>query len=236
MKSSKKKTGSGRTRLSEERPWTPYRGPYHIPALVDDVKRLGAFEMTRLLFFTIDATGTMEDWVSYLRVQQIPFLLFGLTAVIHRPNLKSVKFITADHVNGLFNGIEDSEGLLVETEHLWLPNFLFEDEGGRWKMGSGGEGSAGARGDVWRVAYDLFQQALRFRQEHIGRSQFLESCRALGTEEEPAVTYSREETGVFREWSASQFEEARANYQEQRADPSRGVLGWIDDAGNYRAG
>lgn len=236
MKSSKRKSGSGRTRLSNQRPWTPYQGPYHIPVLLDDVKRLGDFQMSRFLFFTVDPTGTVEDWISMLRVQQIPFLLFGLTAVIHRPDLKSVTFAEPEHVDRLFNRIEENDGLLVESEHLWLPNVLFEDDRGRWKVTSGEDSVSAGRGDIWRISYDLFQEALRFRQEVVSRAQFVETCVTLARAPEPSVTFSRDETIVFREWSASQFAEARRNYRMQREDPGRGVLGWMDRSGEYHAG
>ena len=52
----------------------PYPGPYTIPILVDDVKQLRDFNMTRGSFFTIDASGMGDDWVAILRESKVPFM------------------------------------------------------------------------------------------------------------------------------------------------------------------
>ena len=51
----------------------PYPGPYTIPILVDDVKRLRDFNMTRGSFFTIDPSGMGDDWVAILRERECRF-------------------------------------------------------------------------------------------------------------------------------------------------------------------
>ena len=62
----------------------PYPGPYTIPVMLDDVKQLEDFSMSRCTFFTIEAVGNFDDWIGYLRSQDVPFLVFGVTAVLHR--------------------------------------------------------------------------------------------------------------------------------------------------------
>ncbi len=39
----------------------PYPDPYTIPIMVDDVKQLQGFKMTRGTFFTIDASGMGDE-------------------------------------------------------------------------------------------------------------------------------------------------------------------------------
>lgn len=228
-------SGAAQPQAADGPRWPPYEGPFHIPVLLDATKRLGDFNMTRLIFFSVDATGAVDDWVARLRAQEIPFLLLGLTAVMHRPDMESVTFVTPAHVNDLFNAIEETEGLVVETDHVWLPNFLFEEQRGQDVKAGAGHDPTG-RGALWRISFNAFKQALRFRQEAIGQIQFLETCRELMALPTPVATFSPQETTVFRRWSASQFADARANYEQQRDDPARGVLRWVDAAGNYRAG
>ena len=92
----------------------PYEGPYDIPVIVDDrPKRLDAFQMTRCTFFTIEATEAVDDWVAQLRVNDVPFLLLGVFAVIHRPDLEAARFSSPQQISSLFDKIEDTAGLVL---------------------------------------------------------------------------------------------------------------------------
>jgi len=213
----------------------PYPGPFDIPVLIDDVKRLGSFDMTRVTFFTIDATTGVDDWVAVLRERGIPFLLLGLAAAIHRPDLEAPRFTSPGQIDRLFNAIEEIEGLVVETAHIWLPNRLFEDSG-EWDLSASGEDPRAMRGAVWRLSFPLFQKALLFRRELISTAGFSRQCRELTESPVPPVTHSPEETAAFRRWSTAQIDAARSNYQQQQEDPSRRVLDWIDESGHARRG
>jgi hypothetical protein len=226
---------STKIRVSEGPLSPPYPGPFDIPVLLDDVKHLDNFTMTRFAFFTIEAATAIDDWVTLLRVRDIPFLLIGISSVIHRPDLEATRFTSPEQIDRLFNVIEEIEGLVCETAHIWLPNFLFEG-GDKWDLSLGLENSPATRGAVWRVSFGLFQNALRFRQEVISAARFSEACHALLTYSKAPVTHSPKETAVFREWSIAQIDAARYNYEEQRKDPSRGVLNWLDESGQVRAG
>lgn len=201
----------------------PYPGPFDIPVLVDDVKRLEGFEMARCTYFTVEAAAAVDDWVAGLRARGSPFLILGISPVLHRPDLEEARFQSAEQVDRLFSAIEEVEGLLVETAHIWLPNFLLP-------------GGSRERGEILRVAFGLFQKALLFQQELIGPERFLEECRELLESEYAAVEPSPGETAAFRDWSAAQLDEARRHYAEQRADPERGVLEWRDERGVAHAG
>lgn len=214
----------------------PYPGPFDIPVLVDDVKHLEDFNMTRLTFFTIDATTAVDDWVALLRERGIPFLLLGLSPVIHRPIVAPTRFTSPGQIDELFKVIEDIEGLVVETAHIWLPNFLFEEDGGRWDLSPSGEGSGAMRGAVWRVSLGLFGKALLFQREVISGASFARQCRELMKSSVAPVEHSPEETAVFRVWSTAQIDAARSNFAQQREDPSRGVLDYLDESGHARAG
>jgi hypothetical protein len=213
----------------------PYPGPFDIPALIDDVKRLADFNMTRLTFFTIETTTAVDDWVALLRERGVPFLLLGISPVIHRPNLEAARFGSTGQIDQLLNAIEEIEGLVVETAHIWVPNFVFEDSD-RPDLSPSGEDAAVTRGAVWRLSFGLFQKALLFQREIIGAAGFSEQCRELMGSPTAPVTHSPEETRIFRDWSAAQIEEARQKYQKRREERGRRPLRWRDKRGRFRAG
>ena len=213
----------------------PYPGPYDTPLLIDAVRRLNGFDMTRCLYFTIDASAAIYDWVALLRARSIPFMLLGVSPVLHRPDLETPQFSTAAQIDALFSAIEDYEGLVVETAHIWLPTMLFETDS-RFDLAPGAQGSAAQRGTVWRASLVLLQTALRFQHEMLSSTSFARRCRGLMHTRSAPLTYSPEETAVFRSWSSSQIEAARENYEQQRQDPKRRVLRWRDARGRFRAG
>ena len=221
--------------VSESPQSPPYPGPFDIPVLLDDVKRLGDFNMTRFTFFRIEVTTAVDDWVAMLRERGIPFLLLGISPVVHRPDLETARFTSPEQIDQLFDAIEEIEGLVVETAHIWLPNFLFED-GGKWDLPPSGEDSGAMRGAVWRLSFRLFQKALLFQREAISAARFSEQCRELMKSPIVPVTHSPDETVAFHAWSGVQIDMARRNYVQQREDPSRGVLRWLDESAHTRAG
>lgn len=207
----------------------PYPGPYTIPILVDDVKQLQGFNMTRGTFFTIDASGMGDDWAAILRGRGVPFLLMGVTVSLHRPDLVRETFDSVTSVDRLFERIEEVEGLVVESEHIWLPNFLFDPYIGMYLPKE--KPVPLERGAVWRVGFGLFQIALTFRQEVIEADTYMERCWQLIEAGQIEIGYSQIETDAFRAWSAEQIEAARKNFLQQREDPSKGVLAYVDRTG-----
>lgn len=208
----------------------PYPGPYTIPILIDDIKQLQDFNMTRGTFFTIDASGMGDDWVAMLRGQGVPFLILGITNVLHRPDLEYLFFTSTTLIDQLFDRIESVEGLLVESEFIWLPNILFDSQ-----VSSHSAGQTPAqlqRGAVWRIGFGLFQTALTFRQEVIPADTYTERCRQLIQSAQIEIEFSPDESDTFRSWSDEQFEAAKVNFLQQRDDPQRGVLDYVDRYGN----
>lgn len=225
---------SAEKRQAPER--APNVAPADIPLLVDDLKRLddGAFEMTRCTFFTVEVAGAVHDWVADLTRREIPFLLFGPAIVLHRPDTRRTRFTDPDSVTVLLDAVESAEGLLVETGHVWLPNFLLQSCLGEDCV----RDPAACRGEVIRVRVPLFQVALRFLQGAIGTERFASGCRDLlegARPDEPLLEQSEEESAVFREWTRLQIDEARDNYDRQKED-GRGVLPWRDADGEVHAG
>ncbi len=207
----------------------PYPGPYTIPILVDDVKRLRDFNMTRGSFFTIDASGMGDDWVAILRERGMPFLILGMTNVLHRPDMQNLLFDSAESIEHQFDQIEAVEGLVVESEFIWLPNFLFDPHIGLYS--SREKPVQLERGAVWRIGFGLFQMAVTFLQEVIPADTYQERCWQMIQSGQVELGYSHEESIAFRNWSDMQFTKAREHFLEQRDDPERGVLNYVDKSG-----
>jgi len=213
----------------------PYEGPYDIPVIVDDrPKRLGAFQMTRCTFFTIEATEAVDDWVAQLRVDNVPFLLLGLFAVVHRPDLEAARFTSPQQISSLFDKIEDTEGLVVESAAIWLPNLLVEEAAGE-RPPRGDDDDVTKRGDVFRVDFGLFQESLRFLNNVLSAERFTEQCMEL-RRRGPLVEWSPEEAETFQRWSHEHILEAKDNYERQRANPEQVVLEYRDEDGEVHAG
>jgi hypothetical protein len=207
----------------------PYPGPYTIPILVDDVKQLKDFNMTRGSFFTIDASGMGDDWVAILRGREVPFMILGVTNVLHRPDTDNLLFVSATSIEQLFDQIESVEGLVVESEYIWLPNFLFDPHIGLYSANE--QPIQLERGAVWRIGFGLFQMAVTFLQEVIPADTYQERCWQMIQSGQVELGYSHEESISFREWSDAQFTEAKKHFLEQRQDPQRGVLNYVDEYG-----
>lgn len=212
-----------------------YAATADIPVLIDDVKSLEDFHVTRCTYFTIDAGAAVDDWVALLRGRGIPFLLLGVSAVIFRPELDVARFEDPDQIDSLFHRIEQIGGVVVETAHIWLPNELFGEHAARAKS-PGDDHNPLDRGALWRVSLPLFQSALKFQKEVITLEQFTEDCRLLMSAERSPLAHTPKEWRVFHEWSQAQIEAARLHYQEQKKDPERQVLDWRDEYGELRSG
>ena len=173
----------------------PYPGPYTIPVLVDDVKQLRDFNMTRGSFFAIDASGMGDDWVAILRQAEVPFMILGLTNVLHRPDVENLLFDTAASIDQLFDQIEAVEGLVVESEFIWLPNFLFDPHIGYYSTSH--KPIQLERGAVWRIGFGLFQMAVNFLQEVIAADTYQERFWQMIQSGQIEIGYSHEESKIF---------------------------------------
>jgi len=171
-----------------------------VPVIVDDVKDLNQFQMTRCIYFTIQTQEPTDGWVLGLRRQQVPVALLGLSGVIYRPQPELKRFESAQQIDALFDAVEVHGNLLVETASLWLPNFLV-DLVRQTPM----------RGDVYRISFDLFRLAASFGQGRISAADFYMRSEPLAQ----TLTYSEGETAAFADWALGQIQAAGRNYQRQ---------------------
>jgi hypothetical protein len=119
--------------------------------------------------------------------------------------------------------------LVVESEYIWLPNFLFDPHIGLYSANE--QPIQLERGAVWRIGFGLFQMAVTFLQEVIPADTYQERCWQMIQSGQVELGYSHEESISFREWSDAQFTEAKKHFLEQRQDPQRGVLNYVDEYG-----
>jgi hypothetical protein len=174
-----------------------------IPIMLDSIKKMEDFDMSRCTYFTIETDVPSPDWRLGTEGLEIPSYLLGVYAIIYKPLGANETFDTAESIDDLFDAIEDRPDLYVDTNDIWLPNDLFE-------------GLPHKRGHVYRADPELFKQAYAYRQDRISKNQFTEFCRGR----KGAVKFSEVETEAFRGWEARQIEAARKHYHEH---PERGL-------------
>ncbi len=184
-----------------------------VPVIVDEVKNLDQFQMTRCAYYIIEAPeppGPNDHWsleISGLDDQPVPVALFGLGGLICRPSTDAARFESVRQIDSLFDAIELRAKLLVEIADLWLPNFLVDLAR-----------PSPRRGDVYRIGIDLFKMAHAYRAGRISAADFYLGCEPLAQ----TIEFSESETEVFAQWAAAQMDAARRN-QHRLADRGKAL-------------
>jgi hypothetical protein len=184
----------------------------HIPVIIDDVKRLDGFDMTRCVYFHIECEDTLDPWVLGVNGMQTPFLMLGLSGIIIQPIDGGNVFTSPQQLEELFSFIEglrregrDEAHMNVEIADVWVPNRMLGME------------REAARGDVYRVDLDLFQSAMAFTSGRLNYEAFL--GRALENRHE--VFFTEQETKVIQAWAAREIERSRESRHSEMYLPSR---------------
>lgn len=181
------------------------RSAVSVPVSVDAVRSVEDVEMVRAVFFVVALTDASPAtvWPSATRPGvTVPVLLLGGLGVIHRPLTGGDRFGHVDEVVELFTQLDTDESL-IEFEDVWLPVAWLAAE------------HAPARGDVYRIAEQVFRAAYRYRVETLSLADLMTTEIAAGD-----VVYSPAETQVLRAWSARQIADARQLYPK---DPRRAL-------------
>jgi hypothetical protein len=187
-----------------------------VPVLIDDLgEELGkAGEgspsqdlLVRCIYFSIDASERMSDWVLNLQRQEIPFFLLGLSGIVYAPAAvtggqpyETSQFLSPSDIEATFNRIESSR-LSIETARIYLP---------RWIIDASPESMRTKPQDVLRIRQDLFGDAFRFARGQIAIKDFNEHLRRYAHEfrgkphNELPLRVSPDETRAFRNWSGEQ--------------------------------
>lgn len=172
---------------------------YGVPIIVDDVKIYPNFSMTRCTYFTIESETTAPGWVLTMAGKNIPFFLTGISGVITQPLDDDPLFDSVSQIDDLFDIIEEISTLYIDTNDIWLPNFLFEPPP--------------RRSEVYRVKSELFAAAHLFRDHKIMEDEFLEICE----KQKEAIYLSEKESESFRSWEKNQVNLARDIYPKDKS-------------------
>lgn len=170
-----------------------------VPLVIDDVKRVPTFEMTRCNYFCIQCDTPAPGWFLQIAGRQVPFLIVGLTGVIHRPAMDDERFDSPQKIDDLFDAIEAVPELYVDQEDVWIPNRMFDADEHK-------------RGSVYRIGLGLFRSAYNFRN---GLTRNQKSAFA-GKGANWKVSFSRAETEALSAWGDHQIAEARRQYRADR--------------------
>ena len=186
-----------------------------IPVVIDAERVVDGEEMVRVTYFAITTDAPAAVWeVELPAVAQLHGIgALGLAGVVYGAIREGAGtgnavefdlFADADDVAAIFALEESSMPLAVQLEDVWMPRSWFDDEP--------------IRGDVYRVALDIFQSAYRYTAGTVG-PEHLHEVDVSGQ-----VISSPVETEAMSQWSQDQIEATR------RAFPDKEVkLRWRDD-------
>lgn len=167
-----------------------------VPLVIDDVKDLKTFAMSRCSYFSIQCDKPSTEWVLEMRERRIPFLMVALSGIIYQP-IGGGLFDGPEKFEELFKVVEENPEVYVDTNDVWLPNFVLDQKNLR-------------SGNVYRVGLKLFKAAYGFRNQEFSKKDFVTSLERFSGE----IHYSPEETEALGLWEEEQIKEARAHYRE----------------------
>jgi hypothetical protein len=165
----------------------------NLPVIIDDIKNYDNFQMTRCTYFTVESDSPSPNRFLIFNNQQLPFYVLGFSGIIFKPFGDSDIFESVELINEVFNLVESDSSLYIDTNDIWLPNFLFNEH---------------KRGQIYRIEKDLFVKALLFRESKIAEEEFLLYCKEFFNK----LSYSPEETEAYNAWMGHQISEAKEIY------------------------
>ena len=187
-----------------------------IPVVIDAERVVDGEEMVRVTYFAVTTDAPAAVWeVELPAVAQLHGIgALGLAGVVYGalrdvggPGADTVDFdlfTDADDVAAIFALEESDTPLTVQVEDVWMPRSWFDDEP--------------VRGDVYRVALEVFQSAYRYTAGTIGTNLLLE----IDAREQ--VISSPAETEAVTQWSQDQIEATRRAFADKEVK-----LRWRDD-------
>jgi hypothetical protein len=173
--------------------------PLTIPVIIDDVKEQSGFQMSRCTYFSLASNVPSTDITLDTKINS-PSLMVGFVSVICRPSNRSLLFDNPRKISGLFERVEKNQGLYVDINDLWLPNFLFDNENRK-------------RARLFRIGSELFKLAFKFQNEGISGEDFIKSCLSMKF----TAVFSPKETEAFSQWGREQIDHARKYYKNNPA-------------------
>lgn len=172
-----------------------------IPVIIDDVKKLENFNMSRCTYFSIQCDTPSPGWALTIQNIHISFLMMGISGIIYSPDDGSDKFDHPDKFEKVFSIIESHESLYVDINDIWIPNLFFTI--GKQK-----------RGSVYRIPLDVFLVALAFRENTSSLKGLVKAC----DKHPKGAIFQDDETSAFSIWSKKQIDKAKKFY---RSNPQK---------------
>lgn len=171
------------------------KNAFAIPVFVDSVKKYEHFKMTRLIFFSVYYDRDRINWILELMTTGIPFIQIGVHCVIYKPLGEEPKFNSPSVIKRLFSKIRD-EMFLIDTDHIFLPNYFFEEPP--------------KRGDVYRLDLTTFQNGFRFANDLIYDDDFDKFFRG----KEKKIVRDELETKIFKLWGEEKIDEEKKKHND----------------------
>jgi hypothetical protein len=188
--------------------------PDSVPVSVDAVRQIGDIRMARVTYFVVSSESPLPTWdLRGLGGPGASLQALGLVGVICAPTPPGTRFESPEQIDALYNLLEETRGLSVEIEDLWLPTQWFPEERDPHPLA------------VYRVGLSLFQHAYRFRQDEISERELQE-----GAEWKGVISYSPKETLALQGWAKTQLERAREVYPKDEGL----ALEYTDDDAPWR--
>jgi len=176
-----------------------------IPVALDSTPQGNATDaLARMVYFRFEADDPSTTLFLQTQAFSFPFILLGLEGIVLSPNAKREQFLTLDDLRELIDTIEqlssniDDSSMMFGTGSIWVPFSCLVD----CKEALVAEQQV-ERGDVFRLSIDAFRQAWQFlegRSDDSTLRSWFNSQRVFNSTDR-AVTFSPDETKVFREWS-----------------------------------
>jgi hypothetical protein len=170
--------------------------------MIDDLRSFQGFAFARCSYFTIECDTPSPNWYLGLADRRIPFLMVGLSGIIHQPSEVDTVFTSPEQIEALFAAIEEGERFFVGSADLWVPSkhmkpILEQDR---------------PRGLTFRMGYELFLHSLDYRRDRITRRDYEAMCGELHRE----ITPSPSESTAFASWRRRQVNMAKERYPKSR--------------------
>jgi hypothetical protein len=159
-----------------------------VPVVVETPSR-PYFAMVRCNYLYIECDDPTPGWQIDFGRGAMPFLMLGLVGVIQTP-LDALRFTEERHLHELFEWADSQPVLEIHFADLWLPVSLFAPN----YMNVGA---------VYRLDYELFAAAFRFRDGRLPAGEFSE----LAEKFHGSSRFSEDETRTFDSWSRRTVEE-----------------------------
>jgi hypothetical protein len=169
-----------------------------VPVMIDDLKEIGNFRMTRATYFYVESLEPSPDILLEFGELEFPVFSLEFSGVIYRPLGDTEIFESSDLIENIFLEVEKHESFYVDSDNLWIPNRMFDRRP--------------ARGDVYRLNYSLFSKLYTLCKDDASLDDRARKLVAPSGD----IAFSEKETEAFKDWTNSIIEEAKRVYPKDR--------------------